>query len=190
MALDCYIERQKHSSRPEHHVLTADTPSTWSSYLPSWKWAPSGARGAAKATKGSSDVGNKFESSGKGGQGMLDVSSFRNPWPSWHKPSTVELWQALEWGEDKDSSIELARSHVMKGKARASGAATPTSTNNDAAELLHITKPIFDFDGPSMHAKTTWLGHATMLVQLPSLSSNERGSDTIIPSAVQGGRLA
>lgn len=85
---------------------------------------------------------------------------FRNPWPSFHKATKLELWQALEWGQDSDPAIPLAESHLQ---CRSSSRRHSTA----ASQLLRIEPPDLTFspvDGA--RAKTTWLGHAGILLQL------------------------
>ncbi|TKA78497.1 hypothetical protein B0A55_01995 [Friedmanniomyces simplex] len=109
-----------------------------------------------------------------------EISGFRNPWPSWHKPSSLEVWQALEWGEDIDPCIQLARSRVTElrklgrsSESSLSSAEVPMKSNkSQAAELLRVVKPDFSFDAQEKRAKTTWLGHAGVLVQLPQLNED------------------
>lgn len=99
-----------------------------------------------------------------------DIASFRNPWPSFHKATPQEIWQALEWGEDADPAIDLAASHLPDPPLLNSSS---NSRSQQAGQLLQIEKPNFTFDrsnGTREHAKTTWLGHAGMLLQLPSLN--------------------
>ena len=156
---------------PEHHVLLASATqaaSGWASYLPSW--APSPGKTRPSLTQGD-------------GEGEPEIVGFRNPWPSWKKPTISELWQNFQWGEDDDACVELATSHLAdtptpqksalsKQPSFHSTAASPTSFGAKAAQLLRIEDPNFSFPpsaDPHARAKVTWLGHASLLVQLPSL---------------------
>lgn len=96
------------------------------------------------------------------------IASFRNPWPSFQKGKPRELWQALEWGEDSDPVIDLAASHLDSDSR---------SRSQQASQLLRVDKPDFSFDaGPSgeQRAKSTWLGHAGVLLQLSPLKEGSR----------------
>ncbi|KAK0998571.1 hypothetical protein LTR91_006219 [Friedmanniomyces endolithicus] len=112
-----------------------------------------------------------------------EITGFRNPWPSWHKPTSLEVWQALEWGEDRDPCVALAQSHVThlqkigispSSSSSVSAKVSSESADSFAAQLLRVTKPDFSFDAQDRWAKTTWLGHAGMLVQLPPLNEGGR----------------
>jgi len=110
--------------------------------------------------------------------------SFRNPWPSWHKPTRAELWNNLQWGEQSpDPCIDLATSHLVgvppptkppddpnkrPSYCDITGASWPDSVGARAARLLRIEKPDFEPPKSPCKAKVTWLGHAGVLVQLPS----------------------
>ena len=149
------------STPPEHHVIPASitqATSGWASYFPSW--APSPERARPSVTKGA-------------------AAGFRNPWPSWHKPTAAEVYASFQWGEDKDGYTELAAAHLANSpapeKPQKSKLPTfgdlkewPESLGAKAARLLKIEDPDFSFPKHSK-AKATWLGHAGVLVQLPSL---------------------
>src|SRR5688500_188692 len=84
---------------PEHHVVAtsmAQAASGWASYLPSW--APSPERTRPSLTKN-------------------EIAGFRNPWPSWHKPTKAEIWNSFQWGDDDDVTIERAASHLTDSPA-------------------------------------------------------------------------
>ncbi|KAF2147630.1 Metallo-hydrolase/oxidoreductase, partial [Myriangium duriaei CBS 260.36] len=137
---------------PEHHVV----PSVgWTSYLPSWSPAPAKERGPRLRELGRSRSKDKKTKS---------VAGFRNPWPSYHKATTKEIWDALSWGDDDDTCIPLAA--LRAGKDVPSGS-SPQDRAKQAASLLAIEKPDFSFDPASQRAKSTWLGHAGILLQVP-----------------------
>lgn len=147
--LDIRLERRQSESSPEHHVLPASSVTGWASYLPGFldEPAPGKRRPTLKKKRSREDA---------------SIAGFRNPWPSFHKATAQEVFQALEWGADTDPAIDLAASHL------------PSTSSNDsarqkAAQLLQVEKPDFSFDSRGQHAKTTWLGHAGMLLQLPAL---------------------
>ncbi|AEO63949.1 uncharacterized protein THITE_2074975 [Thermothielavioides terrestris NRRL 8126] len=148
---------------PEHHVLPPSTGQAalgWASYLPSW--APSPGRSRPSLRKEA-------------------AAGFRNPWPSWHKPTLTELWENCQWGESNDGCVELAESHLADDPAPQKPEPSrlprfsdvndwPNSPGAKAARLLCIEDPDFTFPAGSK-AKVTWLGHAAVLVQLPPLES-------------------
>lgn len=151
--LDIRVEREESDSTPEHHVLPAPPASGWASYLPGSLFnepAP-GKRRPTLKTKKSKDK-------------ISDIIGFRNPWPSFHKATRQELLQSLEFGADLDPAIDLAASHLPTASRTA-------SIRNQAAELLRSETPDFTFNahGPD-RAKSTWLGHACMLLQLRALT--------------------
>ncbi|KAK3291331.1 beta-lactamase superfamily domain-containing protein [Chaetomium fimeti] len=147
---------------PEHHVIPVNpalAPSGWASYLPSW--GPSPGRTRPSVTNGK-------------------IAGFRNPWPSWHRPTLAEKYASFQWGEDNDGCAELAASHLTNSPALdrpphksklpnfVDPKGWPNSLGAKAARLLRIEGPDFSFPEGSK-AKATWLGHAGVLVQLPSL---------------------
>ncbi|KAK3984968.1 beta-lactamase superfamily domain-containing protein [Cladorrhinum sp. PSN332] len=153
-------EKSISSSPPSHHVY-ANTPdptpssSSWSSYLPTaWLNSPVPPPPPSNPSQPT-------------------PASFRNPWPSWHKPTKPEIWASFAWGADDDPSISLALSHLpsfppldpsLKPQPNFD-LATPNNPGEQAARLLGIQTP--DFSLPKqVKAKATWMGHASALVQL------------------------
>lgn len=151
------VERNKHDL--DHHI-TAPTTQPATSFLP---WGTVGKIPVAAD----------------------DKLRFRNPWPSWYRPTRAEIWDDLQWGEDTDPSIQLATSRLSDCPAppipprdqllpRFTDIPNwPDSNGAKATRLLGIQSPDFSFDNTSPEnahqAKVTWLGHACVLVQLPAL---------------------
>ncbi|KAH8894334.1 Metallo-hydrolase/oxidoreductase [Thozetella sp. PMI_491] len=150
--LHARIERSAADRQPAHHT-TLSTGSAWFSYLSLWDRPKENPDGAARA-------------------------GFRNPWPSWYKPTRLELWNALRWSRPgQEEYVKLALSHLPDAQdpdperlpsfARANDA--PGSAAYQAARLLQSEQPDFTFDPSSHRAKVTWLGHASILLQLPPI---------------------
>ncbi|KAF2451119.1 Metallo-hydrolase/oxidoreductase [Karstenula rhodostoma CBS 690.94] len=150
--LSIVVTRNQNEKPPEHHVVTR--PSVFSPW--------------ASTSTGEKIVGKRSRSREKSQPENDSIASFKNPWPSFHKPTRRELWDSLAFGADEDPCIELAASHAPE--ALTDG---PRKENRDkqAAQLLQIEKPDFSFDGDKYRSKSTWLGHASMLLQLPSLET-------------------
>ncbi|KAK4096284.1 Metallo-hydrolase/oxidoreductase [Parathielavia hyrcaniae] len=157
-------------SPAEHHVVS--TPATqsasgWASYIPSWAPSPPQSHSSLSESK---------------------VAGFRNPWPSWHKPTTAEIWKNFQWGDDNDGCLELAASHLANDTADTQKPEQsklprfgdinhwPNSLGAKAARLLCVKHPDFTFPDDTK-AKVTWLGHAGVLVQLPSMDLRCNGPD-------------
>lgn len=95
------------------------------------------------------------------------IPGFRNPWPSFHRATPKQIWENLAWGQDEDPCLALAASHCPKTVAQGS---SPEARAEQAAALLNIQKPDFSFNPTTQKSRSTWLGHAGMLLQLPPLS--------------------
>ncbi|KAK3110937.1 hypothetical protein LTR53_014272 [Teratosphaeriaceae sp. CCFEE 6253] len=180
LPLDMLVIHQKHADIPNHHVIGQEGDSNWTSWLTPRNVAPS--------DSSSETNGQASSAFGLPGQTQRDrtlsrkrstepqkTTTFRNPWSSWHKPTNLQLWRALEWGEDTDPCIALARSHLARSSAECHDPETlPKSTGEQAGQLLRLTKPDFTFNAADGRAKSTWLGHAGVLVQFPPLTEGGR----------------
>lgn len=164
------VERNMTETDSNHHVKPepAKSMARWISYLASWTSWPGTTPCSKEAMAGEEAT----------------LAGFRNPWPSWHKASRPETWAALQWGEDHDPCIKLAATHLPDKPPANPGPDRrpnfnniddwPASAASQAAALLQIEKPDFSFD-PTLHrAKTTWLGHAGVLVQLAPLQAGSQ----------------
>ncbi|KAL5410621.1 hypothetical protein PMIN04_010558 [Paraphaeosphaeria minitans] len=153
--LNIAVTRNENEGIPDHHVVTK--PATWASVLTPWTSAPNKEKVIRKRT-----------SRVKLQHGTDNIASFQNPWPSFHKPTRQELWNSLAFGADEDPSIELAASRAPEALPNG---LTRAIRDKQAAQLLQIEKPDFSFDGDKHRSKSTWLGHASMLLQLPPLAT-------------------
>ena len=156
-------------SPPIHHVMFSPDPG-WLSPL-TLRPPPTIANAAENSTK---------------------TVGFRNPWPSWHKPTLGQVWNNLEWGQpEPDPCVELASSHLEHIPATQQGSSPPLALNrrpafasvNDppdslaaqAVRLLKVEDPDFSpLVNTDTKAKVTWLGHAGVLVQLPQMGEQIR----------------
>ncbi|KAK4442636.1 beta-lactamase superfamily domain-containing protein [Podospora aff. communis PSN243] len=147
------------SQRPDHHVVALPAASSFA-----WTTTPSPLLASPK-------------------DGPV---SFRNPWPSWYKPTPAQVWSNLQWGDrGPDPHVDLATSHLSDIDVPTSPPAEnkrpnftdiaskwPDSTGAKAARLLGVQDPDFTLPETQCNAKVTWLGHAGLLVQLPPRSQN------------------
>lgn len=82
---------------------------------------------------------------------------FCNPWPSWSKPSLYDVWSGLRWLESDDDKPNDSS----------------TSGQNGQSNQVSVEQPNFDVPNPDQnHARTWWLGHAGVLLELPTSTSN------------------
>lgn len=115
-------------------------------------------------------------------------TGFQNPWDSWHKPTLLEVWNGLSWSDSENgghTSFKAYQSAIEEAQRKETGQASDSetltnppesphvrtpSTENDAKELspmdLHLRAP--EFHNPH-GIKSTWLGHASLLLQFPPL---------------------
>lgn len=127
---------------PSHHVLAPSPGTTLSSYLPHWNPKPTSSSKQPHAS--ASQMQEQIHDNDDGTQNITCLPSsiapvdsskvvrigFRNPWPSWHKPTVAEVWQGLEWGEDQDTAIDYALQDA--DLARSSDAAQDGGSGSDA----------------------------------------------------------
>ncbi|TKY89320.1 hypothetical protein EX895_001851 [Sporisorium graminicola] len=121
---------------PSHHVIAPAPGTTLSSYLPHWNPQP-----ATPTLPQSSH--HQVEDDDAQGIACLPNSialvdsnrvvrtGFRNPWPSWHKPTVTEVWQGLEWGEDHDPAIDYAMLDADLSASSNNGAAEDADVSTD-----------------------------------------------------------
>lgn len=104
---------------PSHHVLAPAPGTTLTSYLPHWNPQPAASPTYHQDTDpaaSAQDHDDHFSQSisclpnsiALVNSNKVVRTGFRNPWPSWHKPTVTEVWQGLEWGEDHDPAIDYA----------------------------------------------------------------------------------
>ncbi|KAK4175068.1 beta-lactamase superfamily domain-containing protein [Triangularia setosa] len=160
---------------PKHHILApaANTAkgsgSTWSLYFPSLSSGPPQEEVTHEGHISTLDKKKQVDQ-------KREIIGFQNPWPSWHKPTKAEMLASFQWGPDTDPCIPLAASYPLPptpaqptSLPNFSDLLNPASTaSKAAASLLTVQKPDFSFCPAGKKAKVTWLGHASMLLQLPS----------------------
>ncbi|SNX83881.1 related to FMP30 - mitochondrial inner membrane protein with a role in maintaining mitochondrial morphology [Melanopsichium pennsylvanicum] len=140
---------------PSHHVLAPAPGTSLSSYLPHWDPQPTSSS-ESKTFNNSSSNSNTQELDHDDynrpinltclpdSTALLDRNNvvrigFRNPWPSWHKPTVTQVWRGLEWGEDHDPSIDYALLDADIG----------TSSDADAHHVDDSVSPYKDSRPPS-----------------------------------------
>ncbi|KAK0707367.1 beta-lactamase superfamily domain-containing protein [Lasiosphaeris hirsuta] len=157
-ALRVQVQRNSGLEPPEHHVLAVPASRSFLA------WTSKSTASPQQSTR-------------------TNIQEFRNPWPSWHKPTSEEVWSNLQWGQEPpDPCIDLAASRLeplpvpseppLDKKPTFDIADWPNSPGAKATRLLSIEKPDFSFS--PCRSKVTWLGHASILVQLPPLHASGR----------------
>ncbi len=94
---------------------------------------------------------------------------FRNPWPSWIKPTPWQLWSGLYWGDEEAASEAPAEEGDEDGADESAKLHTP-----DPDYETGLAEEV-DWGTPSCgdKVKVSWLGHAGILLQLPSLTDDK-----------------
>ncbi|KAK0744295.1 beta-lactamase superfamily domain-containing protein [Apiosordaria backusii] len=159
---------------PKHHILAPPTATTkpagslWSSYFPSLSFGGPSQEVAHEGHISTLDKKKQVDQN-------REIIGFQNPWPSWHKPTKSEKLSSLQWGPDTDPCIPLGASYPLPSdpvpaisQPNFNNLDDPASAASKAAKLLTVQKPDFSPCPPGKRAKVTWLGHASMLLQLPS----------------------
>jgi hypothetical protein len=174
------LHAQQHAVPPAHHVLSR------SALLPHWRPVPVATPGPSIAPEGASEGSSSSSGSGGGGGGgggggTLVRTGFRNPWPSWHTPTLREIWDGLSWRADETQSSSAAPGDAEEQLH----AAAADDDKQAAAELAPLRVLAPDFHAPATQKRrvgATWLGHAGVLLQLPSLRSGaaDAGEDDCV----------
>lgn len=179
------LHQQYHDIPPAHHVIVPRKehslpllPSFAQSFIPTGLLFVSNPSSISQSTKEDSLL--KYPSNGP----EYIRTGFRNPWPSWHKPQVEDYWYGLHWG--KASTSESASLQKLEEGQRGDKAVDDMHPMNvsldsqkqslmeDEENELQIVEPEFDSREESI-VQATWLGHATVLLQLPNLDSTSSG---------------
>ncbi|KAL2021665.1 hypothetical protein VTK56DRAFT_6757 [Thermocarpiscus australiensis] len=173
LAIRALTKFEPAANPPDHHIVSIGTSTanlSWNSYLPPWAPSPKRIRSSL---------------------GAGEIVGFRNPWSSSHKATLSEIWNSLQWGEGNDPCVQLAASHLVDATPSDKPDPNrlprfsdindwPDSPGAKAARLLRIEEPGFSFhpepdscSTSDIRAKVTWLGHASVLVQLPPIAEKE-----------------
>mgnify|MGYP001761925481 FL=1 len=114
------------------------------------------------------------------GDGHTRHARFRNPWSSWHVPSTLELLQGLEWGvlpgaEDappRPTASSRIFDMLSGANRRLFGGMDHSAPSEKACgPPLSVQTPEFASAPHAPTVRATWLGHASVLVKLPALEN-------------------
>lgn len=114
------------------------------------------------------------------GDGHINRVRFCNPWPSWHVPSTSEVLRGLEWGVLPDTEDVPPRPTMTSrvfdmfsgaNKRLFGGMDRPSPSEKERGPPLSVQMPEFASAPHAPIARATWLGHASVLLQLPTLEN-------------------
>lgn len=175
------VHRRHHVVPPAHHVVSKQA--TYLDYLP---YVTASAPEVLYDTTRSSVFVGPYPSTNATENVQPSASAkestrigFRNPWPSWHKPELGEYWHGMHWvksnNKDKKNLHDEYQGGVGDGFAGQSLQELLLSirgTEGNQEQGLEIVPP--DFRGVKKGiAQATWLGHATVLVQLPAIDPEQ-----------------
>ncbi|PWN41863.1 Metallo-hydrolase/oxidoreductase [Ceraceosorus guamensis] len=107
--------------------------------------------------------------------GALASLTFENPWDSFRKPSVADaLNGGLKWGLPRGYEQGGGRSRYRGGGRRRKGPGAESA--NDVGPNIEVIKPDWgerrvedEETDLQVQARITWLGHASILVQLPQV---------------------
>lgn len=175
------ILRRRHEIPPAHHITSKVEPRILASLPSVLSLVPTSFEALPGSLKEEVEAKDEVQSNVKRAYSYL-TRGFCNPWPSWHKPRIGEVWNGLRWTKrgdeinlDAESSNEKADDCSIEKAEGSSGEAEKAERQVDGLQEgiysdagPHIVQP--DLSPPDCEvAKATWLGHATVLLQLSSL---------------------
>ncbi|CEH14177.1 Predicted Zn-dependent hydrolase (beta-lactamase superfamily) [Ceraceosorus bombacis] len=205
------VNRVTHAVPPPHHVVVPTPPPSqyWTGWLPGWSGRPNPAPASGAALESSHGPVLQYHSQdstsklirlpSKNDQNAAAANAtspkkeaprtigFRNPWPSWHKPTLPELWAGLDWGSpsQSESTKSSSSTDLQGGRGDRGGGELPEPHTADHVPL-RVVQPTFtqpaaetgsaassDAQQSEQRVGATWLGHAGVLLQMPSLSKKE-----------------
>lgn len=94
------------------------------------------------------------------------ANGFRNPWPTWSEPNSRAMWKWVSSRKPQDLPYEGELQKIIPG-ARV----RPPLHSSDSRML--VVKPDWNLihNPPKDKLQVTWLGHATVLVQLDGFNA-------------------
>ncbi|UZJ52005.1 hypothetical protein CBS101457_001325 [Exobasidium rhododendri] len=178
------IHLRHHTSPPPHHVVTVSGQAGLLNHLPSIPYLyPTSHEDLYSSTRTS-----VFVDAGPAPQdGLLHSGTstknpeyvrtgFCNPWTSWHKPALGEIWNGLSWGSNEKQTRMVETSDVGETEVDDLLSNEETQDRDDIESKaglcadLKVVEPVFG-DGGEGVVQATWLGHASVLLELPALHS-------------------
>lgn len=143
----------------QHTVQTYDEPPAHHVTQARGAWLPSQA-GVAQWLAGAPEDASRYVA-----DASVILTGFRNPWPSWHKPTPLQVWNGLEWQSAPPAcAAQPDREPATEDEDEADAQAT-----SEDAELSVATSPLHSWPAsmPVDQVRATWIGHATALLELP-----------------------